>query len=202
MGKHSAKPARSRLLRAGAAIGLLISVGVVWQSSQAAFTDTTTNPGNTWTAGSVTVTDDQNGTKVFNLSGLKPGDSGDACIVVTYAGTLTNSTVKFYVNNFTDNSTGGAWGGGITLTVTTGGGTCPLASITGQTTAVNNKSLSFLNTNNDYPAGTSMFDWTNPANNATRPYNVHYAVSGSLADDGDDGIQGKTATLDLVWEAS
>jgi len=202
MSRQSAKQIRSRLLRAGTVLGLLVSGGVVWQSSRAAFTDTTTNPGNTWVAGSVTVTDNLNGSAAFNLTRLGPGDSGDQCILVTYSGTMTNATVKFYVNNFSDNSTGGAWGSAIKLTVTTGGGACPAGSITGSSTPVNDKSLSFLNTTNDYPAGASMYDWTNPATNATRPYNIHYEVLSTLTDDGDDGIQGKTASIDLLWEAS
>jgi len=202
MGKHRAKPRFRRLRGAGTAVGLLLSAGFVWQSSHAAFTDTTTNPGNTFTSGSVTVTDNKGGVKVFNLSGLKPGDSGDQCIQVTYQGTLSSSTVNFYVDNFNDDSTGGAWGAGIKLTVTTGGGSCPVGSITGAATPINAVALNTLNSTYDYPAGSSMYAWANPATNAMRPYNIHYQVNAALADDGTAGIQGKTATLDLVWEAS
>jgi len=201
MAKHTTRARRGRLLRIGTALGLLLSVAVVWQSSRSAFTDTTTNPGNSFTAASVTVTNDKNGTALFNLSGLKPGDSGDNCIVVTYSGTYTNSTVNFYVDNLTDNSTGSAWGGGIQLTVTTGGGSCPVGSITGPTTPVNAQTLTALSAAHDFPGGTSMYAWATPATGATRPYNVHYQVSNALVDDGTQGIQGKTVTVDLVWQA-
>jgi len=202
MGKHRAAPRFRRLRGAGTVVGLVISAAFVWQSSHAAFTDTTTNPGNTFTSGSVTVTDNKGGVKVFNLSGLKPGDSGDQCIQVTYQGTLSTSTVNFYVDNFTDNSTGGAWGAGIKLTITTGGGSCPVGSITGAATPINAVALSTLDGTYDYPAGSSMYAWVNPATNAMRPYNVHYQVDPAMADDGTAGIQGKTVTVDLVWEAS
>ena|SRR2546423_5306417 len=202
MAKHTTRARRGRLLRIGTALGLLLSVAVVWQSSRSAFTDTTTNPNNQFTSASVTVTDDKNGTALFNLSGLKPGDSGDNCILVTYSGTYTNSTVNFYVDNFTDNSTGGAWANGIQLTVTTGGGSCPLGSITGATTPVNAQTLKSLNTNNDFPAGASMYGWSTPATGAARPYNLHYQVLNALSDDGTQGIQGKTVSLDLVWQAA
>jgi len=201
MGEHGPKSRLRRMRGAGTAVGLLVSAALVWQSSHAAFTDTTTNPGNTWTSGTVTVSDNRSGVKVFNLSGLKPGDSGDQCIQVTYQGTLANATINFYVDNFTDNSTGGAWGAGIKLTITTGGGSCPVGSITGSSTPINDVALSTLNSTYDFPAGSSMYAWSNPSTNDMRPYNVHYQVLNTLADDGDDGIQGKTATIDLVWEA-
>src|SRR5436305_11252390 len=174
MAKHTTRARRGRLLRIGTALGLLLSVAVVWQSSRSAFTDTTTNPGNSFTSASVTVTNDKNGTALFNLSGLKPGDSGDNCIVVTYSGTYTNSTVNFYVDNLTDNSTGSAWGGGIQLTVTTGGGSCPVGSITGPTTPVNAQTPPSPRTPLDSPGGSSMYAWTTTTTGSTRRDYVSY----------------------------
>src|SRR5256885_7097334 len=162
MGKHRAKPRFRRLRGAGTVVGLLLSAAFVWQSSHAAFTDTTTNPGNTFTSGSVTVTDNKGGVKVFNLSGLKPGDSGDQCIQVTYQGTLSSSTVNFYVDNFNDDSTGGAWGAGIKLTVTTGGGSCPVGSITGAATPINAVALNTLNKTYGHPVGPAVVPWAQP----------------------------------------
>src|SRR2546423_127348 len=83
-----------------------------------------------------------------------------------------------------------------------GAGSCPVGSITGAATPINAVALNTLNSTYDYPAGSSMYAWANPATNAMRPYNIHYQVNAALADDGTAGIQGKTATLDLVWEAS
>jgi hypothetical protein len=203
MGKHSRapRPRRARFGVVGIVLALLVSTAIVWQSSHANFTSKTVNPGNSFSAGSVLVTDNKNGTALFSLTGLRPGDSGDQCIQVTYQGTLTGATINFYVDNYADNSTAGAWGTAIKLTVTTGGGTCPVGSITGASTPIVDKTLPFLNTTYDYPAGSSMYAWNNPATNAIRPYNIHYQVLATLADDGTGGIQGKTASLDLVWEA-
>jgi hypothetical protein len=84
---------------------------LVWNSTSAAFVSTTSTGNNSWTTGTVTVTNDQAGTAVFNnLSGLKPDSAatslvlpatgpyagasssasgGSACVKVTYTGSLT-----------------------------------------------------------------------------------------------------------------
>ena len=73
---------------------LLVSALLVWQASNAAFSATTSNPGNSWTAGSVTLTDDDGGTSpttgtaMFSAAGLVPGSTGSHCIAVTSTGTV------------------------------------------------------------------------------------------------------------------
>jgi hypothetical protein len=75
--------------------GLLASGAVVWHASYAAFTATTTNGLNSWQAGTVVLASAPS-SAVFSISGLKPGDSGTACVKVTYQGTLP-ATVKLYL---------------------------------------------------------------------------------------------------------
>jgi hypothetical protein len=75
----------------GAVGGLLLISGLVVNSSTAAFTATTDNTGNSWTAGTVTLTDNDSGTALFSETALKPGSTGSRCIVVTYNGTLAAS---------------------------------------------------------------------------------------------------------------
>lgn len=83
---------------AGAVVaGLLGSGAFVWQGTNAAFTSTTSNGANNWTAGAVTIGDDDSGTALFNVSGLVPGNTGSKCIRVTYTGNVTSS-VKLYVS--------------------------------------------------------------------------------------------------------
>src|SRR4051794_38794845 len=70
----------------------LIAVGVcgamVLSATNAAFTATTTNGANSFGAGTVALSDDDSGNALFNLSGLKPGDSMNQCITVSYTGSL------------------------------------------------------------------------------------------------------------------
>lgn len=68
-----------------ASIGALAGAGT-WS----AFNELTSNPGNTFEAGTVTIRDDDGGAAIFGgiPGGLKPGDSFARCIVVSYDGTL------------------------------------------------------------------------------------------------------------------
>src|SRR4051812_33817710 len=91
-----ARARRSRLSawmrqRQNALIGLVavgVSGALVLSATNAAFTATTTNPGNAFAAGTVALSDDDAGNALFTLSNLKPGDSTTQCITVTYTGTL------------------------------------------------------------------------------------------------------------------
>jgi len=60
-----------------------------------AFSATTTNPGNSFAAGSVSLSDNDADTALYNVSGRKPGDTVTRCVRVTYSGTLP-ATVKLY----------------------------------------------------------------------------------------------------------
>ncbi len=108
------RPNRRRAIRAVAPVAGLLAAGLlVWQGSYAAFSATTTNPGNSWAAGVVSLTDDDTGgnsatvgsalfsSSVLALgttgtSALKPGDTRENCIKVTNNGTLAG-VVKFYL---------------------------------------------------------------------------------------------------------
>jgi hypothetical protein len=65
-----------------------VSGALVLSATNAAFTATTTNPGNTLAAGTVALSDDDAGNALFNLSNLKPGDTTTQCITVSYTGSL------------------------------------------------------------------------------------------------------------------
>jgi hypothetical protein len=57
------------VLAASVAAGLLGSGGVVWASSRAAFSGATANAGNTWSAGSVELSDNTAASTVFTATG-------------------------------------------------------------------------------------------------------------------------------------
>jgi hypothetical protein len=81
-----------RSLLAVVPVGLLLAGSLVWQSTAAAFTATTDNTGNTWQAGSVTLTDSDAGSALFDSAAngaLRPGSNRSRCIRVDYTGDLT-----------------------------------------------------------------------------------------------------------------
>jgi len=63
-----------------------------------AFSSTTSNPGNTFAAGTVSLSDNDGSSAMFATTKAKPGVNYDKCIKVTYAGTL-DATVKLYVDS-------------------------------------------------------------------------------------------------------
>lgn len=80
-----------------AVIGM--SVAVV-QLSAAAFSDTTENPGNNWATGVVELTDSLNGTAMFDVTGLVPGEETVNCLVVSYSGVAAD--VRLYGSTLVD----------------------------------------------------------------------------------------------------
>ncbi len=102
-----------------AASFLVISFLVI-NVSRAAFSDTTDNTLSSVTAGTVTLTDDDSGTVLFNIGAMVPSDTSTNCIVVTYGGTITNpSAVKMYSGGFTDS---GDFGNYLNITIEEGTG--------------------------------------------------------------------------------
>jgi hypothetical protein len=87
------------------AIGLATSVAVI--GSTASWTAQTQNAGNSVTAGTLDLTNDRNGTALFEATGVKPGESGATTVTLKNAGstpiavTLTQDQV---VNGFAASS--------------------------------------------------------------------------------------------------
>ena len=76
-------------------VGLIGGAGAI--GSYSAFTATTTNGGNDFEAGSVSIEDNDNDSAMLALANAKPGDSDTSCIRVRYTGSLA-STVRLYAN--------------------------------------------------------------------------------------------------------
>jgi hypothetical protein len=60
-----------------------------------AFNAQTSNAGNTFNTGTVSIADNDSGTAMFALTGMRPGSPVSKCIQVTYTGTLA-AAVKLY----------------------------------------------------------------------------------------------------------
>jgi hypothetical protein len=178
---------------AGAVVGgILLSTGVMWQASSAAFTATTSNAVNNWAAGTVSLADDDNTTAMFNASNLRPGSTGTKCIRLTYSGSLSTS-VKLYGTSVT-----GALAPHLDLVVEEGdGGT--FADCTGfvaSGTAYSGTLANFGATRTNFATGVGSFAPT--GNGQTRTYRFTYTVNAATP----DSAQGATASGGFTWEAS
>lgn len=166
---------------------LLVSVAVLRLSS-AAFTGTTSNPGNNWAAGTVTLTDNDAGAALFSATGLAPGDTGNNCINVTYAGSIDTSAVKLYAA-----VTAGGLESYVDLVVERGAEVldCSLfvSSESVYTGTLNAMGTSFATGHGTWaPTGGS---------NATVTYKFTWTLNSGTP----DSAQGTNAQADFIWEA-
>jgi hypothetical protein len=193
---------------AGPVVAVVLSVAVLLlPSAWTAFTGSTTNPGSTFAAGTVTLSDNDSSDtlKLFNLAGMLPGDTATGCVKVTYSGTLP-ATVKLYA------STGGTgFGTYIDLTVTRGtiAGANVVPDCTGFVAATANykgagAGVLYSGTLGAYPnsVGTGQQDLHNAAGlaeawttNEVHAYKFVATVQNNTA------AQGLTATPTFTWAA-
>ena len=173
-------------------LGVAVAGALVVTQTRGAFSSTTDNGSNTWSAGTVTLNDDDAGSVMFNTSAMGPGDTATKCINVTYTGTLT-SNVKLY---------GSVGGTGLadylTTTIDVGSGATGGAamSCTGFVSSSNLHTgtlTAFGAANTNYANGLAGFD------GATNPTTKSYRFTVALADN--NAAQGKTASATFTWEA-
>jgi hypothetical protein len=192
----------SKVLAATVPLGIIASGVLVWQASYAAFSSTTANPNNTFSAGSVTLTDDhQPSTVMFNAGGLRPGSTGSGCIKVTYNGTIA-SAVKMYVKSGDLTNTTGDLSPYLTLQVAEGTGNAADCSDFAGGSNIYNPTGSggttftladFATNKSTYASGVSA--WTPSAAGSTKTYKVTYWLQDINA------AQGKNNTVKFTWEA-
>lgn len=174
-------------------VALLISSALVYQASRAAFTDTTTTGTNNWSAGTVIIDDSSAGSAIFTASNLKPTDTDQYCIVVSYTGSLA-ATAKLYAN------VSGTLAQYLDLVVEEGTGT-PASNCTGftpvSTLSTGGETLqSFGTSHHDFATGVSS--WAPAAGNVT-PVTMAYRISYTVQDN--NLAQAQTATATFTWEA-
>jgi hypothetical protein len=169
---------------------------VVYQASNAAFTASTSNPTNNWSAGTVAISDNDSDSALFSASGIKPGDTGTRCIVVTYSGSL-NATVKLYATSYTD----GGLAPYLTFGVYEGTGTqADCSDFSSTATDYSPGTLQDFGVNNaSYANGVS--GWT-PAggSNATKTYKFSWTLQDDNNANGGTG-GALTASTAFTWEA-
>jgi hypothetical protein len=185
--KDLAAPRRTRLLVILVAI---IGTGaLIWNSSNAAFSGTTSNASNSWAAGQVNLTDDDSSTALFSVTGLKPGSTGSNCITVTYTGSVASS-VKLYATGYT-----GTLGTYLNLTVEqgTGGSFGSCGSFVAGSTLYTGTLAGFATAKVDWASGVGSFT---PSSN---PTSAVYRFTYTLQDN--NSAQNLSSTCGFTWEA-
>lgn len=178
-------------------VAALLSASVVGIASYSAFSATTVNPTNNWTAGALQLTDDDTSTAMFNATGLAPGATGERCIVVTSNSTLA-STVKLYG---TTPATTNALSSSINLVVTAGTGGSFAGSCTGFTPLGTGSGVftgtlaSFGTTATNYATG--LGSWVPGTGTQSRTYRFVYTLDAAAP----NTTQGGTASIGFTWEA-
>ncbi len=195
---------RSPIVIFAGLIGLALVAALITRTSNAAFSATTDNTGNSFSAGAITLTDDDSTTAMFTVSDMVPGDTQTACIQVTYTGTVASpGVVKLYSGGYTDvpGADPGSDGLSDDLNVTveqgtgaTFGGSC--AGFGSATTIVATTKLATLDTTyTDYASGAGT--WTPSASPQSRSYKFTVQLDPATT----DAEQGASTTdVAFVWE--
>jgi hypothetical protein len=207
--------ARRTVLTAVVPVGLVLSAAVVWQSTEAAFSASTDNPGNTWQAGTVVLGDSRDGAALFtdaDDSGLQPGSTRSRCIRVDYTGSLT-ADIRLYATTPTGGSTrldpylvmsverGQDVLTGTAVAPDCGAGFTPTDPPTflyndrsaGDPGARQDTTMADLKTHGDHATGIPVATAVPEGTHLT--FRITYLVGD------DDAAQGSTSSATFVWEA-
>jgi hypothetical protein len=187
-----------RLLASAAVLALLGLVGVA--STFSALNAVTANPGNSFSAGSVLIADNDAGSSMLALTNAKPADTATGCILVTYSGTLP-ATVRIY-----HATTGTGLSSYLTLKITRGtfSGTPAATSCTGFTADSTNwigagAGVVYNATLSGFPASSAAAVTEPTADTWTQGESHAYRFDVTVQND--PLAQGKTATESFTWEA-
>ena len=193
----------AKVTAAAVPLGILASGVLVWQASYAAFTATTTNPHNSFSAGTVVLTDDhQPSTVLFNAGNLKPGSTGSSCIKVTYNGSLAANVKLYLKSGDLTNTANGDLSPYLTFQVAEGDGSAADCSdFTGGSNLYNptgsgdtTKTLAdFAANKTTFGTGVSAFAPTGTGQSKT------YKITYWLQDN--NNAQNKNNTAKFTWEA-
>ena len=203
---------RRRAVRAIAPVAGLLAAGLlVWQGSYAAFSATSTSPGNSWTTGQVVLKNNTTGSANYQATGVaafsvtKMAPSATAvskCITVESSGNVAGR-VKLFGKNITASVVGTNQVSAnmiVTITELTTGVTATSVApdcstgFTGGTVIYNARPLNALPTT--YAAGVGAWAPTGAATEYAA-YKISYVFNpGTAVAD----VQNKTVNADIVWE--
>lgn len=174
-------------------LGLLLSGVLVWGASYADFTASTSNSGNTWSAGTIGLANDSR-VPMFHIENMKPGEAGANCIQVR-----SNADVPTALKLFSDTRN---WPSGyqsfVNLRVETGSGgsfgNC--AGFAPNGVAFDGTLDTFVGLHADYRTGVGP--WRLPATPATISFRFSWLFRPGTA----NGPQASgTPEVTFTWEA-
>ena len=171
-------------------VAMLSGVGVF-----SAFSSTTQNDGNSFSTGTVTISDNDAGAAMYNVSNKKPNDTVTSCIQLTYTGSLA-ADVHLYTT-----SSIGALGQYLNLTIDKGTGMGPFPSCTGftsQATVYSGTLQSFANTKSNFATGVAAFPGAQTQWNQNDT--LVYRFTLSVQDNNNAGGL-TTGSHSFIWEA-
>lgn len=184
-----------------AALGL--SAVVVAQSSYAAFSATTSNPTNNWSAGTVALSDDDANTALFTATNLKPGSTGTKCIVVTSSGSLPSQVKLYGTSPATTNNLAGS----INLSIVQGSGGSFAGGCSGFTPQATNSSVysgtlaAFGSSATAFASGTPTLAAATWAPTGAAAESKTYQFTYTVDPLAPSTVQGGTASIGFTWEA-
>lgn len=183
-------PVRAALIITG---GLLAASVLVWQTSNAAFSASTSNGTNTWSAGTVSLTDDDSAAAMFTATAMVPGATGTKCIKVTYGGDVA-SAVELYSSGL---ATTNALASHIDLTIEqgTGGSFSGCAGFTPDSGIYSGTIAAFGASNTSFATGVGAWAPTGAAE--TKEYRFTWTLNNAAP----SSVMGGTASLNFVWES-
>lgn len=179
---------------------VLLASGMVWQASQAAFSDTTRNSGDSWATGTVVLADDDAGSARFQATNLRPGATETRCITVTSSASLAGQVRLFAVNAVTSPS---GLEQHILMTVDegTGGSFGSCTGFTAAATDVTATSLATIaSTHTDFATGLGTWSPTGtPPESRTYRFTWAFDTTG-MTQTQVDALQGAHTGIDFEWE--
>lgn len=178
------------------AVGVVAASLLVWQTSGAVFTSTTENAGNSFAAGTVTLTDDDLDSALFSYSGWVPTDTATNCVEVTYAGTAEpGGAVDFYAAHTDVTVNGDGLGEDLDVTVELGAAGATCASFSAASTLYTTAALDTLASS----ASPITTGWTPVlSSDVMRPFRITVTLGSDTAND----AQGESSTATFTWAVS
>ena len=198
---RNAFTAKNRLFAAGF-LALALPAGLMLGASNAAFSGTTQNPGNTWDAANIELTNNH-ASALFAPTNITPGYHEEHCITITSTST-TDVDVKFYAESIIPS----LLADNITLNVLEGSGGTNVDGVSGApgsctgfvpdagavASPVYDGTISGLSALSDYSTGGGVA-------NLAAAGSKQYKITADLPSGAPGTLEGLSTGVTFVWEA-